>query len=94
MLLGWLVMHVQRSVKSVRKRAMRMYYVERVRECERVFELHGMQGYDHFSRRPCTLFALLGAAALSRTHRSQHRLHSIVAAFMHSFFSSVFAPGS
>ena len=90
MLLGRLVMHVQQSLKSVRKRAKRMYYVERVRECEHVFEPHGMQGYGRFSRRPCTLFALVGAAALSRTHRS---LHSVVAAFTRSIFSSVFAPG-
>jgi len=30
------VMHVQRSVKSVRRKAKRAHYVERVRECERV----------------------------------------------------------
>ena len=67
-----------------------MYYVERVRECEHVFEPHRMQGYGRFSRRPCTLFALVGAAALSRTHRS---LHSVVAAFTRSIFSSIFTPG-
>ena len=44
MLLGRLVMHVQQSLKSVRKRAKRMYYVERFRECKHVFEPHGMQG--------------------------------------------------
>ena len=59
MFLGRLVMHVQPSLESVR-------------ECEHIFEPHGMQGYGRFSRRPCTLFALVGAAALSHTHRSLH----------------------
>ena len=39
-------------------------------------------------------FASLGAAAHSRTHRSRRGLHGVVAAFMLSVFSSVFAPGS
>jgi len=31
---GWSVMHVQRSAKSVRRKAKRTYYVEKVRERE------------------------------------------------------------
>ena len=38
--------------------------------------------YDGLSRRPRTLFASLGAAALSHTHRSRRGLHDIEAAFM------------
>ena len=64
------------------------------RECECSFEPHRMRGYGHFSRRPHTLFTSQGAAALSRTHRSRSRLHGVVAAFVLSVFSSVFAPGS
>ena len=60
-------------------------------ECEHDFALHRTQGY---ARRPHTLFATLGAAALSRTHRSRRGLHGIVAAFTLSVFSSVFMPGS
>ena len=80
-LLGRSVMHVQRSVKSVRRKAKRTHYIERVRECECIFELHRTQRYGQFSRWPHTLFVLLGAAALSRTHRSRRRLHSVEAAF-------------
>ena len=58
---------VQRSVKGVRRKAKRTYYVESVRECERVFEPHRMRRYGGFSRRPHALFASLGAAAPSRT---------------------------
>ena len=58
-----------------------MYYVEGVRECERVFEPHKTQGYGHFSRQPCALFASLGSAALSRI-RSRCGLHGVVATFM------------
>ena len=72
--------HVQRSVKSVR-RAKRTYYVERVRECERIFEPHRTRGYGCFSRRPRVLFASLGAGALSCTRHSWRRLHSVMAAF-------------
>ena len=75
------VMHVQQSVKSVRRKAKHMYYVERVRECECVFEPHRMRGYRHFSRRSWTLFASLDAAALSCTQRPRCRLHRVVAAF-------------
>ena len=70
-----------KSVKSVRRQAKRTHYVERVWECEHVFEPHRTQRYGCFSRRPCTLFASLGAAALSCTHRSRRRLHSVEAAF-------------
>ena len=52
-------MHVQQSVKTVRRKAKHTHLVERVRECER-----------GFSRRPHTLFTSLGATALSRTYRS------------------------
>ena len=38
--LGRSVMHVQRSVKSVRRKAKRTHYVERTGGCERVFEPH------------------------------------------------------
>ena len=54
-------------MKSVRRKAKRTNYVERVRECEQVFEPHRTQRYGGFSRQPHTLFALLGAAAPSRT---------------------------
>ena len=74
-------MHVQRSVRSVRRRAKHMRYVERVRECERVFKPHRTRRYGRFSRRPRTLFASLGAAAFSHTHRSQRELHGVKAAF-------------
>ena len=79
--LGWSVIHVQWRVKSVRRKAKRTYYIERVRQCEHIFELHRMRGYGCFSRQPCTLFALMGAAALSGTHHAQCGLHSIVVAF-------------
>ena len=81
MLLGRSVMHVQRSVKSVRRKAKRAHYVERVRECEHVFEPHRTQRYGCFLRRPRALFASLGAAALSRAHRSRCGLHGVEAAF-------------
>ena len=44
--------------------------------------------------QPHALFATLGTAGLSRTHRSQRGLHGIVVAFMLSVFSSIFVPGS
>ena len=75
------VMHVQRSVKSMRRKAKCVYYVERVGECERVFEPHRTQGYGRFSRRPLTLFALLGAAALSHTHCYRRGFQGVVVAF-------------
>ena len=71
----------ERSVKSVRRKAKRMHYVERVRECECVFELHRTQRYGCLSRRPHALFALLGTAALSCTHRSRRGLHGVESAF-------------
>ena len=83
-----------RGVKSLRRKAKRMYYVERVRECERVFKPRRNTRYGRFSRRPCALFASLGAAALSRTHHSQRGLHGVEAAFTLSVFSFVLAPGS
>ena len=81
MLLGWSVMHVQRSVKSVRRKAKRTHYVERVRECERVFEPHRTRRYGRLSRPLRALFASLGAAALSRTYRSRRGLHGVEASF-------------
>ena len=74
-------MHVQRSVKSVRRKAKCTHYVERVRECERVFKLHRTQRYGCLSRQPRALFASLGAAALSCTHHSRRGLHGVEAAF-------------
>ena len=75
----------------MRRKAKRTYYIERVRQCEHIFELHRMRGYDCFSRQPCALFALMGAAALSGTHRSQCGLHSIVVA-LRFVLSSDFTP--
>ena len=54
-LLGRSVMQVQRSVKNVRRRPKRTNYVERVRECERGFELHRTHSFGCFSRRPLYL---------------------------------------
>ena len=51
------VMHVQRSVKSVRRKAKRMYYVE--------FENVSVFSNRTTRRRPRALFASLGTAALS-----------------------------
>ena len=81
-------MHVQHSVKSVR-RAKHTYYVERVSRIECGFAPHRTWGYDSFSRWPRALFATVGTAALSRTHRFQRRLLGIVAAFTLSVSSPV-----
>ena len=69
------------KVWALRRKAKRTHYVERAQECERVFEPHRMWRYSGFSRQPCTLFASLGAAAPSHTHRSRHGLHGAEAAF-------------
>ena len=45
------------------------------------FAQHRTRGYGCFWRQPHALFASLGTAALSRTHRSRCGLHSAVAAF-------------
>ena len=45
---------------------------------------------DCFSRWPCIFFALLAAAPLAHTHRSQHGLHEVVVAFCLSVFTSIF----
>ena len=58
-----------------------MHYVERIQECERIFEPYRTRRYGCLSRRPRALFTTLGAAALSRTHRSRRRLHGVEAAF-------------
>ena len=79
------VMHVQ-----VWKVWEHTHYVERAQECVRVFEPHRTWRYSGFSRRPCTLFVSLGAAALSHTHHFWRRLHGIEAAFM----LCLFVPGS
>ena len=55
------------------------------RGCEHGFAPHRTRGFGRFSRRPRALFATLGAAALSHTHRSQCGLHGIVTAFMLCF---------
>ena len=87
MLLG---LSVQRSVKSVRRRAKRTYYVERdVSTVSNRTEREDMV----ISQDDHTLY-LLCTAALSRTHRCRRGLHGVVAAFTLSVFSSVFAPGS
>ena len=70
----------EQSVKNVRRKARRTHYVERIRECERVFEPHRTRRYGRLSR-PRTLFASLGTAALSHTHRSRRGLHGVEAAF-------------
>ena len=62
---------MQRNANSLRRKAKRTYFFERVRECERVFAPHRTRGYGRLSRRPHALFALLGATALSRTHCSR-----------------------
>ena len=51
------------------------------RDREHIFGPHRTWGYGRLSRRPHALFASLGAAALSRTHRSRCGLHGVVAAF-------------
>ena len=79
--LGWSVMHVQRSVKSVRRKPKRTHYIERIWECECVFKPHRTQSYGRLPRWPRVLFASLGAAVLSRTHRSRSWLHGVEAAF-------------
>ena len=75
----------------MRRKAKRTYYIERVRQCEHIFELHRMRGYGCFSRQSCAMFALMGAAALSGTHHAQCGLHSIMVA-LRFVLSSVFAP--
>ena len=69
------------GVESVRKKAKRTHYVERVWKYERVFEPHRTREYGSFSRRPRALFASLATTALSHTHRSWCGLHGVEAAF-------------
>ena len=69
-----------RSVKSVR-RGKRRSTLKEFRGCECGFAPHRTQGYASFSRRPRALFATLGAAGLSCTHRSQRGLHDNVVVF-------------
>ena len=81
------------SVKSVRRKAKHMHYVERVRECERIFEPHKTWRYGRLSRRPRALFASLSAAVsliliVLDADFMALRLH------LRSVFSSVFVPGS
>ena len=87
-------MHVQQSVKSVEGVQSVRTTLKEFRGCERDFKPHRTRGYGHFSRQPGALFASLGAAALSHTHRSRSELHRVVATFTLSIFSSVFTPGS
>ena len=70
------------GVRSVRREAKRMHYVEWVWKCECVFELHRTWGYGRLSRQPHAC-----------THRSRC---DFMALWLHlrSVFSSVFAPGS
>ena len=78
---------MQRSVKSVRRQSVPTTLIE-FQGCERGFAPHRTRRYG----QPHALFAALGAAALSRTHHSQHGLHGVVAAFTFSVFSSIFVP--
>ena len=79
MLLGWSVMHVQRSVKSEMEGSVRITLkeFENASTFLNPTEHKDMVVYqdDH------TLFASLGAAAHSRTH-SRSGLHGVEAAFM------------
>ena len=80
--------YMYNKVWKVRRKAKCTHYIERVWECERVFEPHRTWRYGCFSRRPCALFPSLGAAALSRTHRSRHGLQGVEATFtLSSLFS-------
>ena len=62
MLLGQSVMHVQRSVKSVRRRA--KHTLKGFKDMSAVLK-HRSRGYGRFSRQPHTSFASLAAATLS-----------------------------
>ena len=74
---------MQRNANSLRRKAKRTYFFERVRECERVFEPHKTRGYGRLSRRPHALFTLLGATALSLELivLDVDFIHGVVAAF-------------
>ena len=94
---GRCVMHVQRSVKSVRRKAKPTHSIERVENVSVFWTAQNAKiwslRYGRFSRWPCALFASLGTAAFSRTHCSRCRLHGIVAAFTLCLLFR-FAPGS
>ena len=47
------VMHVQQSVRSVRRKAKRTHYVKRVRECERVFKMHNVKIWSFLKTTTC-----------------------------------------
>ena len=86
------VIYVQRSV-NVRRKAKCMHYIERVTECEHVFEPHKTRGYGRISTQPHALFASLGAAALFVLIVLDA---DFTALWLHlrSVFSSIFALGS
>ena len=58
------------------------------------FEPHRTQRYGHFSRRPCALFASLGAANLSLILIVLDANFMALWLHLRSVFSSVFTPGS
>ena len=77
-----------------------VHYVERVQECERIFEPHRMRRYGHLSRRSRALFASVGDATLSLMliilgmDFMAMRLHlrSVFSVFALGSSSSFFAP--
>ena len=81
-----------RGVKSLRRKAKHMYYVE---EFENVSAFSNHTEHEIWSfLKMTTLFASLGVAALSHTYQSRRGLHGVVAAFMLCFLFCFFAPGS
>ena len=85
---------MQRNANSLRRKAKRTYFFERVRECERVFAPHRMRGFGRLSRRPHALFALLGATALSLELIVLDVDFMVLWLHLRSVFSSIFEPGS
>ena len=85
---------MQRNANSLRRKAKRTYFFERVRECERVFAPHRTRGYGRLSRRPHALFALLGATALSLKLIVLDVDFMVLWLHLRSVFSSIFEPGS
>ena len=51
--------------KSLRRKAKRMYFVERVRERDRVFGLHRTRGYGRLTRRPTCFICFARRCCLS-----------------------------
>ena len=55
----------ERNVKSVWRKAKCTHYIERVQECDRVFEPHRTWRYGSLSRRPRAFFASLSYSSFS-----------------------------